>query len=73
MDSLKKDQRQFIKINKLILKTKQMFRSEKQNVFTKEINKIDLGLNHDKRIQSFDSMETYAYGMKAVQKFLTLI
>ena len=50
-----------------------MFRSEKQNVFTKEINKIDLGLNHDKRIQSFDSMETYAYGMKAVQKFLTLI
>ena len=73
MDSLKKDQRQFIKINKLILKTKQMFGSEKQNVFTKEINKIDLGLNDDKRIQSFDSIETYAYGMKPVEKSLTLL
>ena len=50
-----------------------MFGSEKKNVFTKEINKIDLALDDDKRIQSFDSIETYAYGMKAVQKSLTLI
>ena len=34
-----------------------MFGSEKQNVFTKEVNKIDLGLNDDKRIQSFESIE----------------
>ena len=32
------------------------------NVFTEEINKIALSLNDDKRIQSIDSIETYAYG-----------
>ena len=33
------------------------------NVFTEEINKISLGSNDDKRIQSVDSIETYAHGM----------
>ena len=33
-DSLKEDQNEFIKDNKLILKTQQRFRSEKHNVFT---------------------------------------
>ena len=37
-------------------------RGEKQNVFTKEINKIALSSNDNKRIQSIDSIETYAYG-----------
>ena len=31
------------------------------NVFTKEVNKITLSANDDKRIQSVDSIETYAY------------
>ena len=35
----------------------------KDNIFTEEINKITLGLNDDKRIQSIESIETYAYGM----------
>ena len=35
----------------------------KDNIFTEEINKITLGLNDDKRIQSIDSIETYAHGM----------
>ena len=55
--------KEFIKNNKLILKTQQIFRSEKHNVFTEKINEITLSSNDDKRMQSFDSIETYAYGM----------
>ena len=62
VDSLKKDQKEFIKNNKLILKTQQRFRSEKHNVFTKEINKIALSSNDDKRIQLIDLIKTYAHG-----------
>ena len=58
-DSLK----EFIKNNKLILKTQQRFKSERHNVFTEEINKIALSSNDDKRMQSIDSVETYAHGM----------
>ena len=47
------------KSNKLTLKT---IRSERHNVFTEEINKIALSSNDDKRMQSIDSIETYAYG-----------
>ena len=35
-----------------------MFRSEKHNVFTEEINKIALSSNDGKRIQSIDLIET---------------
>ena len=51
VDSLKKDQKEFIKNNKLILKTQQRFRSEKRNIFTEKINNIALISNNDKRIQ----------------------
>ena len=40
--------------------TQQRFKSEKHNIFTEEINKIALSSNNDKRIQSIDSIETYA-------------
>ena len=30
-------------------------------MFTEEVSKIALSANHDKRIQSIDSIETYAY------------
>ena len=62
LDSIKK-YKEFIRNNKVILKTQQRFRSEKHNVFTEEINKIALSSNDDKRMQSIDSIETYAYGM----------
>ena len=55
--------KEFITNNKLILKTQQRFKSERQNVFTEEINKIALSSDDDKRMQSIDSIETYAYGM----------
>ena len=35
------DHKEFIKNNKLILKIQQRFKSEKQSVFTEEINKIE--------------------------------
>ena len=59
-----------IKDNRLILKSQQRFRSEKYNVFTEEVNKIALIANDDKRIQSIDSTETYAYqtNKKIIQK-----
>ena len=58
IDSIK----EFIKSNKSILKVQKRFKSERHNVFTEEINKIALSSNDDKRMQSVDSIETYAYG-----------
>ena len=49
-----------MKNDKLILKT-QRFKTEKDNVLTEEVKKIALHCNDDKRIQSIDSVETYAY------------
>ena len=52
-----------MKDNKVILKIQQRFKCKRHNVFTEEINKITLSSNDDKRMQSIDSIETYAYGM----------
>ena len=60
MDSIKENHKEFIKSSKSILKIQQRFKSERHNVFTEEINKI--ASNDDKKIQSIDSIETYAYG-----------
>ena len=62
MDSLKEDHKEFKKDNKLILKTEQRFKSEKHNAFTGEISNIALSSNDDKRMQSVDSIEIYAWG-----------
>ena len=51
-----------MKNNKLILKTQQSFKSERDNAFTEEINRIALNSNDDKRMQSIDSIETNSYG-----------
>ena len=37
--------------------------AERHNVFTEKINKIALSSDDDKRLQSIDSIEAYAYGM----------
>ena len=50
IDSINKYHLEFIKDNKLMLKTQRRFKSERHNVFTEEINKIDLGSNDDKRM-----------------------
>ena len=57
----KRKHTEFIRKNKLILKTQQRPKSEKHSVFTEEINKIAISSNDDKRMQSIDSIEIYAY------------
>ena len=61
VDSLKEDQKEVVKNDKLIFKTQQRFKSERQNVFTEEINKIALSSNDDKRKQPIDLVEWYTY------------
>ena len=51
-----------IRNNKLILKTQQRFKRERRNDFTEEINNIALSSDDDRKIQSIDLIETYAYG-----------
>ena len=63
IDSLKIDQKDFIKNNKLISKIQQSYKSERHNVSTEEMNKIVLCSNDDKRMHSVDLIETYAYEM----------
>ena len=54
--------KEFIKSNKTILKIQQRFKNERHTVFTAEMNRITSSLNDHERIQSIDSIETYAYG-----------
>ena len=51
----KKYHEEFIHNNKLILKSQERFRSEKQ------VNKVELSANDGKRIQLIDSIGTYTY------------
>ena len=60
IDNIKKDYKEFINNNKLIL-TQQNFKSGR-HIFTEQSNKVALVSNDDKRMQSIDSIETYAYG-----------
>ena len=60
--------KEFIKNSKSILKIQRNFKSERHNVFTEEINKIGLSSNDNKRMQSTDSIETYAYGSNRFSK-----
>ena len=51
------------------MKTQERIKFERYNIFTQEINKINLSSNSDKKMLSIDSIETYAYGMR---KFLAI-
>ena len=48
--------------NEIVLKLQQIFKSERHNVYTKEINKIALSSNDDKILQTFDKTTSYPYG-----------
>ena len=60
---MSKNHKQFTRNNRSILKTQQRLKSERHNVCNKEVNKTALSSTDDKRMQSIDSIETYAYGM----------
>ena len=49
--------------DKVILKSQQRFRSYDHKVYTEEVNKIALSSNDDKRLQTYDRITTYPYGM----------
>ena len=49
----------------VILKSQQKFKSDHHKVYTEEVNKIALSSNDDKRLQTFDGIETYPYGTNA--------
>ena len=51
--------------NEIVLKSQQRFKSERHDVYTEEINKIELSSNDDKRLQTFDRIKTYSYGTSA--------
>ena len=46
----------------VILKLQQRFKSDHHKVYTEEVNKIALRSDDDKRLQTFDGIETYPYG-----------
>ena len=51
--------------NEIILKSQQRFKSEEHCVCTEEVNKIALSSNDEKRLQMFDRIRTYPYGLNA--------
>ena len=55
--------------NKIILKSQQRFKSDHHRVYTKEINKIALSSNVDKRLQPINKVTTYPYGTNAFKVF----
>ena len=54
--------------NKIILKLQQRFKSDCHEVYTEQINKIVLSSNDDKRLQTFDKITTYPYGIEKEAK-----
>ena len=49
----------------IISKSQKRFKSVFHEVYTKEVNKISLSSNDDKRLQIFDKITTYPHGANA--------
>ena len=56
------DYRNCLLKNKIILKLQQRVKSEEHNIYTKEINKIALSSNDNKRLQTYDRIISFPYG-----------
>ena len=48
--------------NQTIMRSQLRFKSDNQNLYTEEVNKIALNSNDNKRLQTFDRITTYPYG-----------
>ena len=48
--------------DEVILESQQRFKSDHHKLYTEEVNKIALISDDDKRLQTFDGIETYPYG-----------
>ena len=53
--------------NKTIIRSQLRLKSNHNNVYTEEVNKIALNSNDDKRLQTFDRVTTYPYGRNAFE------
>ena len=53
--------------DKMILKSLKRLKSDHHKVYTEEVNKIALSSDDDKKLQTFDKIETYPYGTPAVK------
>ena len=53
--------------DKIMLQSQQRFKSDHQNVYTEQINKIALTSNDDKRLQTSDRVRTYPQGTNAIK------
>ena len=51
--------------NKTIIRLQLRFKSDQNNVYTEEVNKIALNSSDNKRLQTFDRITTYPYGTNA--------
>ena len=51
--------------NENVYWSQERFKSYNHDVYTKEVNKIALRSNDDKRLQTFDRITTYPYGANA--------
>ena len=52
--------------DKIILKSQQRFKNDHHNICTEQINKIALSSHDDERLQTFDKITTYPYGIKRI-------
>ena len=46
-----------LKEKKKILRKQKIFKGDAHNVYTKQINKVELSFNHDKRLISYDGLQ----------------
>ena len=51
--------------SKTIIKLQQRFKSDHHQVHTEKVNKIALNSNDDKRLQTYNKITTYPYGINA--------
>ena len=50
--------------DKVVLKSEQRFKSERNDVYTENVNKIALSNNDDKRLSTFDKITSCSFGYK---------
>ena len=62
-DSLKENQKEFVKNSKFILKSQQRFRGKKHNLFAVDVNRTALSASDDKKIYSIHWIERCPYAM----------
>ena len=54
---------EYLKEKRKILRSQQRFKSDANNVYTEEINKIALSINDDKKLIAYNGITTYPYGI----------